>query len=163
MEKKRIAVVKTTKRQWDVDRSCQTTPGEQDTDVLKEGEAKARAAEKYIAKEKRQKKLFALKQKLTKNQRKYDLLEAIYLPSLIISFVIGLIAGIAVAVTLMLERHGPTVTFFGTMGAICLYLIAGLFLGGFFAWLTKDWLKTEMDNIKNRIKETETEVESLSN
>ena len=49
----------------------------------------------------------------------------------------GFILGVILAVSQLLEEHGPTVTLFGTIGACAIYLAVGIFFGGFFGWLGK--------------------------
>lgn len=50
----------------------------------------------------------------------------------------GFILGVILAVSQLLEKHGPTVTLFGTIGACVIYLAAGILFGGFFGWLGKE-------------------------
>ncbi len=56
----------------------------------------------------------------------------------VVHAIIGAIAGVTLAVSQILRFHGPTVTFFGTIGAFGIYLLSGLFLAIIFGWIGRE-------------------------
>ena len=81
---------------------------------------------------------------------------------------IGLVLGVVLAVSQLLENHGPTVTILGTIGASFIYLASGLFWMGFFGWLGKEQADELVKNCTkkvhlygNAIEEIEAEIAEL--
>ena len=72
-------------------------------------------------------------------------------PFWIITFgIVGFISGLLLAVSEMLEQHGPTVTIVGTIGAGVIYLISALIFGGLFVWLTREGIRDSIRYHKHR-------------
>lgn len=72
---------------------------------------------------------------------------------------IGFILGFIVAVTMILEKHGPTVTVGGTLGACAIYVLAGIVgtvVFGFLGWLQAismiDWHERQIVGTKETIR-----------
>ena len=65
--------------------------------------------------------------------------------------VVGFVSGIILAIQELLEHHGPTVTALGTLGACCIYLLAGILFACFFAYIGK--LQAEGDILPKDVKE----------
>lgn len=72
---------------------------------------------------------------------------------------IGFILGFIIAVTMILEEHGPTVTVGGTLGACAIYVLAGIVgaaVFGFLGWLQAismiDWYEHKIADTKEAIK-----------
>lgn len=78
---------------------------------------------------------------------------------LLIGAAIGFILGFIIAITIILEKHGPTVTVGGTLGACAIYVLAGIvgaIVFGFLGWLQTismiDWCEHKITDTKEAIK-----------
>lgn len=67
--------------------------------------------------------------------------------------VVGFVLGVVLAVSQLLERHGPTVTIHGTIGAMVIYVVAGLVLGAIFAMLGREHATSMANDYAARAKE----------
>ena len=78
---------------------------------------------------------------------------------LLIGAAIGFILGFIIAITMILEKHGPTVTVGGTLGACAIYILAGIVGAvafGFLGWLQAismiDWYEHKITDTEEAIK-----------
>lgn len=69
----------------------------------------------------------------------------------VISGLIGLALGLILAVSQVLENHGPTVTLWGTIGATAIYLFSGLLFMTLLGWLGKEQAEFIVWNYSRRI------------
>ena len=74
---------------------------------------------------------------------------------IIILGLVGFVLGVVLAVSQLLENHGPTVTLWGTIGASAIYLFSGIFWMLFFGGLGRAQAREFVDDYDTRLKEYE--------
>lgn len=74
---------------------------------------------------------------------------------------IGLVLGVVLAVSQLLENHGPTVTIWGTIAASGIYLLSGLFWMFFFGVLGRLQAIEFVDDYTRRIREHRDIIDEL--
>ena len=148
---------------------------DQEKDQIRERcEREAKRAEAIIAKEKTD----ALQEQIDTLERRKDRLHRLLEPVLtmnfasgaefkvtaigILLFILGFIIGSFLGVNVMLDHHGPTVTLVGTWLANAIYAAVGIFFGGFFCWLFRDYVHGELKSANKRIKKLRKQINSIA-